>query len=322
MRTLSLVRSMGLITALLVFAGAAVLVSASDQPRGESPARPLTPIPNSSGRMVVPDRQKLLRGAEPAQGYAAPAAAIMTQDFEGSWPASGWQLLDESSLDGGEYLFGKRNCRPHTGSYAGWSVGGGAQGGALGCSASFPDNVDSSAIYGPFDLTGAASAQLIFYLWGRVQVSPGCDNAELFVASSIDNRRYTGSTYCGDYTNGTEGNGYYRLTFDLNQRLGRSQVWVAFNFASSDSIPDIGFTIDDIRLEVGSAPTSTSTATSTPTMQETPTPTPTMEATPTPTATTVVVHTPTPTATPTSLRRIWLPMLLRDYPAATPERPQ
>lgn len=145
MRTRCILALVVLFGALLAFASAAVLVSAGVQTGGEFSASPSMSISASSERTVIPDRQKLLPSAGPAQSTAAPAAAIMPQNFEGAWPAPGWQLLDKSSQDGGEYLFGKRNCHPWTGSYAGWSVGGGAQGSALACSANFPDEADTSA---------------------------------------------------------------------------------------------------------------------------------------------------------------------------------
>jgi len=47
------------------------------------------------------------------------APATMTEGFEGTWPGTDWRVLDNSTTDGGEYLVGKRDCHPHTGSYAG-----------------------------------------------------------------------------------------------------------------------------------------------------------------------------------------------------------
>src|SRR5512146_492941 len=66
-------------------------------------------------------------------------ATLMTEGFEGVWPAAGWFITDTSSLDDGEYLFGKRDCHPHAGSYGGWSIGEGAQGSLLSCTANYPD---------------------------------------------------------------------------------------------------------------------------------------------------------------------------------------
>ena len=62
------------------------------------------------------------------------------------------------SQSGGEYLFGRRDCKPQSGSYAGWAGGGGVDGSSLACGANYPNDIYSVATYGPFDLTNAASS--------------------------------------------------------------------------------------------------------------------------------------------------------------------
>ncbi len=304
MRTHSLLQLVSLLAALLVLTGAAVLVSAGTFPRSEFSAPLSTPISHSSDLITQPGVMMTFSGAQPGQGLVTPATAAMSQDFEGSWPSLGWQLSDQSTADGGQYLFGKRNCHAHAGSYAGWSVGGGTQGSVLSCSASYPNNADTWAVYGPIDLSGAAHAELIFYLWGQIEGATNCPYDKFFVGSSVDQVSFRGTAYCGNATTGPEANGYHRLTVDLGDRTGESQVWVAFAFRSNASITYNGFTIDDVRLEVeDNALTATPTPTFTPTAEETATPTPTDTATPPP-----GVH-------------IKLPLILREYPApptATP----
>ncbi len=97
----------------------------------------LTALLSSAG-FTPTQAQTLPAGAGSRAGYsslqgaaivtAATFPATMSQNFESAWPSSGWTLSDLSSTDGGEYLWGRRNCNPHGGGYAGWSVGGGAQG--------------------------------------------------------------------------------------------------------------------------------------------------------------------------------------------------
>jgi hypothetical protein len=247
-------------------------------------------------------------------------AATMSEDFEGTWPAAGWEVVDTSSSDGGEYLWGKRDCHPHTGTYGGWSVGGGAQGSALGCSDDYPNYARSWAVYGPFDLSAATGASLTFHLWGRAEAEPECAYDYLYVGSSTDGESFSnGVRHCGNWTNGDAGNGYYQRILDLSSRLGESQVWIGFVFISDSSVADNGFTIDDVTLSVDdtSTPTATPTHTATPTSTPTPINTlqpeptldeyvylplvakgyPSSEQTPTPTLPT---STPTPTATPTA----------------------
>ncbi len=276
----------------------------------------------------------VLRQEKPS--LLAPVAAIMSENFESTWPKAGWSLVDQSTNDGGEFLLGKRNCYPRTGAYGGWTVGGGAQGGALGCAASYPNNADTWAEYGPFDLSQATSATLTYYFRGETEPgSDGCNYDALFVGDSINGSNYDhGVAYCGNWTSGSEGNGYYRRTLDLSNRLGQSQVWIAFAFISDVSITYSGMTVDDITLDVVGqvtntpTPTSTRTFTPTPTRTATPTSTRTPTATPTRTSSPGPTLTPTRTPTPTATRppgtltpAAYLPLILCAPPLLCPDDP-
>ena len=122
----------------------------------EAPHEPVTVAQGTAakGQPIAVEGTMLLHPrAHAALEPAGDFAVTMGQDFEGDWPASGWTLRDQGGRDGGEYLLGKRDCHPHTGSFGGWLVGGGAQGNALDCSADHPHNANTWAVYGPFDLT-------------------------------------------------------------------------------------------------------------------------------------------------------------------------
>ncbi len=233
----------------------------------------------------------------PAADSREPVTVVMSENFEGVWPPNGWVLDDLSSNDGGEFLWGKRNCHPRTGSFAGWSVGGGAQGGVLPCSGNYPDNAYTWAVYGPFNLSGATAATLTYYYWGSTEFEPNCNYDVFFVGSSVDNSNFSGSIYCGSWINGSAGNGYYQGSLNLNTLLGQPQVWVAFVLSADSSVPDIGITIDDVVLDVTTATTPTSTPAETavhglylPYVEK--------PALPTATATATATVTPTPTTAP------------------------
>lgn len=226
-----------------------------------------------------------------------PIDATMIEDFEAAWPAAGWQVFDGSDADGGEYTWNRRACHPHTGALGGWAIGGGAQGSTLSCDATYPANVNTWAIYGPVDLSRATAASLSFHVWGRSQTQ-GSDCADfLYVGSFTNETDLTGNAWCGNATGGSAGNGYYRLSLDLDDRLGAEQVWIAFVFVSDESVSYEGFTIDDISLDVTGAAPLTMAKTYLPLLLA-PSggvpPLPTATATPTPTRT----ATPTPTETP------------------------
>lgn len=234
---------------LAILALTAHLAMATPPAQEPQPIKPAAP--DSSEPVIVENVTRALVTPEGIQLPAASVAAIMTQNFEGTWPTTGWQLIDASSSDGGDYRWGKRDCHPRAGAYAGWSVGGGTQGSALGCSANYPSNVYTWAIYGPFTLSNATGANLSFHLWGQSEGGTNCPYDYLFAGSSIDGANFGGGTaYCGSWTAGTAGNSYYQQTLDLTSRLGQSQVWVAFLMASDSSNTYNGFTIDDVSLNL------------------------------------------------------------------------
>jgi hypothetical protein len=309
-------RWIALIALLLVALGGSLLRSvnaAEKYPTAQAPH----PRQVSGAREIF--ALSTLRASPPVAARSfGQSAVLMTEGFEGGWPAAGWVISDTTSLDGGEYLFGQRNCHPHTGSYGGWSVGGGAQGSLLNCVDDYPDNARTWAIYGPIDLTEAISASVTFHLWGQSEAGTSCPYDYLYAGSSIDGDIFSGSRYCGDWSGGEAGNGYYQSTVDLSSRLSETQVWIGFEFKSDTSTTYGGFTLDDLTLIVETTPiTLTPTPTSTLTPTPTPTPTATPPATPfwevylpltmksdfsgpTPTPTITPTPTATPTATPTS----------------------
>jgi hypothetical protein len=293
------------------------------------------PPPPSGERLQIDDVPMVYAGRSLSHGLIAqPTGDLMSQDFEGVWPGAGWALSDLSSGDGGEYLFGKRNCHPFKGSNAGWSVGGGAQGNQLACGAAYSNSVSTWAVFGPFDLSTATSASLNFHLWGRSESESACSYDFLYAGSSVDDNNFQGTRYCGDWTGGSEANGYYARQFDLSDRLGQKAVWIAFMFRSDSTTTDIGMTVDDIVLQAstGVSPTPTppqaaNTATPTATATETPRPTATgtvTEApTPTPTTTSTDAVTLTPTVTSRPGLRVFLPLILKFLPPpATPTATQ
>lgn len=198
-------------------------------------------------------------GEVPGSVQSELAAVAMNEGFEGSWSAVNWTVSDVSSADGGEFVWGQRNCSPRTGTSSVWIVGGGAQGSSLPCEGNYPNNTAIRALYGPIDLSKATSASMSYYIRGRTENTAGCTSDYLGVASGTSTSgSFTGNApECGDLTSGNAGNGYYQRTLNLNNRLGQSLVWVAFFFISDDTGTDIGFTIDDITLKIDTTPTAT-----------------------------------------------------------------
>ena len=169
---------------------------------------------------------------------------IAVEDFEGSFPKAGWQVGDYAS-GYGEYYWAKRTCRPKTGSYSGWAVGGGADGTGLPCGSEYADNTFSWLIYGPFSLVGATDAEILYDTWFKSE--PDFD--QLFVGASIDGENFYGSGNSGDSGDWLSENFDLTAVPTLGNLTGRSSVWIAFVFTSDSSIayPE-GAYVDDIVL--------------------------------------------------------------------------
>ncbi len=237
----------------------------------------------------------------------------MAQDFETAFPAGCWRAYDDDGSSNGEYLWARRNCRPDAGSYSAWAVGGGANGSALVCKGSYPDNANSWMIYGPFDLRDTPDPQLRYRAWWATE--PNYDY--LFRGASINGDEFFGTRFHGVSGDWQTGSLDFSNVPTLGDLRGQSAVWLAFIFRSDMGNAAEGVYIDDVFLN-SQAATATSTPTVTRTPSRTPTRTPTSSPTRTPTSTMTMtptrtpIHTPTPTRT-TSSGRLYLPVFMKDY---------
>ena len=161
---------------------------------------------------------------------------ITSEDFEGTFPGTGWQAFDNGYPPdpSSEYYWDKRDCLPYAGSYSGWAVGDGAVGGGLACMADYPNNAASWLVYGPFSLADATEAELTYQAWVNV---PAVGDDQLCHMASIDTDPSDGRDFYGYCTSG----GFPQVTwtertFDLTDvhflgdLTGEPQVWLALIF--------------------------------------------------------------------------------------------
>ena len=110
------------------------------------------------------------------------------------------------------------------------------------CVDDYPDNLYSWLVYGPFDLSDAAAAEVLFQRWQRTE--SGFDFFKW--KASVDDDHYYGWESSG-YTQGWDG-----VTFDLcdpagaGDFCGQPRVWVAFILQSDESLGDLGVFLDDV----------------------------------------------------------------------------
>ena len=149
-----------LIVLLLGIAGAAIFTANAGAPVG---GNALTP------RVYLP----LVARSEPTP---APGTwiTVLEEGFEAA-PGPLWQFRDDNGASSAVHISGAgSDCQPFTGSYSAWAVGGGADGELLPCASTYPDNVQTTMLYGPFSLADAKMAQMHFEL-RYDRISPGDD---------------------------------------------------------------------------------------------------------------------------------------------------
>jgi len=218
-------------------------------PASAEPPDPPAPPPGEPAHVFV-DTSDVVWGspiklASSAQGWTD----LMTQNFEGTFPTAGWTIGENGD---GDYRWAKRDCRPYSGYYSAWGVGGGVNGSGLQCGSLYPNNATTWMMYGPFDLSTATDAELLFYRWNKT-----VDPDRLFWGASLDGNHFYGTVAIGD------SGGWQYASFDLTNVFtlgdvtGQPQVWIGFFFISDSAYRDYeGAYIDDVTLRalIGECP--------------------------------------------------------------------
>jgi hypothetical protein len=194
-------------------------------PEGAAPASPIEDDddkPSGEGAQVEP------------QAVPPGATIIHTQNFEGTFPATRWTVLDRSN-DGFTRVWDDAHCDPCGGDWAAWPADGGANGLNPCGGADYPNNMLTWMIYGPFDLSDATEAGGEFIMWRQIEVNFDF----IYFGASHNGTDFTGVTWDGNA-------GCTRHNVGFNAFAGDPSVWVAWVFSSDHSIRHKGPWVDDI----------------------------------------------------------------------------
>ncbi len=158
---------------------------------------------------------KDIEGLPETQYDGLDSIVMMNQTFEGVFPPpeGGWEIFDANPNDGKEYYWDDEDLRPYNGYWAAWPARGGADGIDPTSSTTYPKNMDTWMIYGPFDLSNAKSAQVEFMLWRHIEVYWD----HIFFGISSDRMTFSGWSWDGDA-------GWDNIITDLSTYLGDSDV--------------------------------------------------------------------------------------------------
>ncbi len=196
----------------------------------------LAPFEYEECVMPAPSAGKMEERAEQseAQQQIKVASTLLSEGFESGYPTGLWSY--SSGTNG--YTWGVESFKPYTGSASAWCAGWSTKGQPDLNPAvdNYANSMNAWMRWGPFDLSDATAAQMTFYLWLESE-----SNYDYFKwGSSLD-----GNAFAMYKTSGTS-SGWVQLTLDLTNRLGNSQVWIAFNFTSSSANTFKGAFVDDI----------------------------------------------------------------------------
>jgi hypothetical protein len=154
---------------------------------------------------------------------------LLSEGFEGAFPGA-WEPI-------GDPTWGRTDCKTHGGKYAIWPAAGGS-GAVTPCTDNYPNNIWSLIVAGPFDLSNATAAELVFDRWQQTEY----DQDSFSWLVSID-----GSAFSGWQSSGDSG-GWQATSFDLTDLAGQPQVWIAFGFESDASGTGLGVWVDNVVL--------------------------------------------------------------------------
>ena len=171
-------------------------------------------------------------------------SSILLEGFEGNFPEdNGWALY---SGDNG-YTWDDDDYKPSSGNKSGWCAGGSYSGNPeLDPQTDYyPDNMQGWMVYGPFDLSDATDAMVVFKYW--LESENDYDYFGWYASTD-------GGNFYGYITSGNS-SGWVERTFDLTDVYelgdlsGQPQVWIAFNFTSNGSVAYKGAFLDDIEIK-------------------------------------------------------------------------
>ena len=167
---------------------------------------------------------------------------IVTEDFEGSFPTGLWKIYAQQDFTdaywGIEQVASNNN--------AAWCAGSGTQ--AIIYGTGYANSMKSWMVYGPFDLSDASWAALNFYYYNSCE--PGVD--KFWWLASEDGTNFSGFFFSDTSTTSQ----FTFQSFDLanvptlGNLIGKSGIYIAFMFQSSESISNYwGAIVDNIELK-------------------------------------------------------------------------
>jgi hypothetical protein len=185
---------------------------------------------------------------------------VLLEDFEQPIyaPDESWLGIDDSTEDMGLYLWGQRNCNPHSGTASAWAGGLRQDGPDPDCGTTYHDNLATFLRYGPVDLSQVTDAQLVFGLWADLEGDRLNQIDTVSWLASMDNDTFAGWTLSGSTGDWVPRSLDLTDMGPLGDFTGQPEVYLRWDFRSdfSNPIDYQGAFIDDVALWVYTEPLS------------------------------------------------------------------
>jgi hypothetical protein len=173
--------------------------------------------------------------------YPGTLTTVTYQNFEGSFPPSGWSVFDNSGVGA---VWGKDTSWFANGAASAWCAAGGWNAQPLG--GYYIDNMNTWLVYGPFSLAGVDRAWLELWVWSHVEK----DYDYVYMGVSTNGTNFVGDFIKASTLHTSYPANWSRELLDFNWVggiIGQANVWIAFLFYSDSSISSYyGTNIDDV----------------------------------------------------------------------------
>jgi Zn-dependent metalloprotease len=174
--------------------------------------------------------------------YPGTLMTVTYQDFESSFPLTGWSVVDTSGVGA---QWGQDPTWPANGDASAWCAADGSN--APGLGSFYLDGMNTWLIYGPFSLADVSRAWIELWLWSDTEPE---DLDYFYFGVSPD-----GSSITGNFISGWT-NGWTRELLDFNSVggiVGDADVWVGLNFTSGPlNSAYYGTNLDDVLIRKAS----------------------------------------------------------------------
>lgn len=166
---------------------------------------------------------------------------LVSEGFEGIFPNGLWRAVDGDGATNGNLYWGDVNYTSYSGGWSAWAADEGPNG-LDPAYHNYANNMKSWLIYGPFDLSSATAAELVFKFKNRSEA-----NYDYFQwLASPNGSNFYGLQTSGDQSTWRDGRLDLANVPGFGRMLGDSSVWIAFRFASDGSVTYKGPFIDDV----------------------------------------------------------------------------